>query len=60
MPLLQSHGNEDRIVPFDNGRRLFDAVGSQDKRSVEMPGLGHNDPDSEAYQAELARFLQEL
>ena len=59
-PLLQSHGSEDRLVPFDNGRRLFDAVGSRDKRFVEMPGLGHNDPDSKAYLAELERFLQGL
>ena len=39
-PLLQGHGTEDRLIPFDIGKRLHAAAGSTDKRFVEMVGNG--------------------
>lgn len=51
-PLLQFHGWPDHIVPFNLGKRLFDSCPSKDKRFIESPDLGHNDPwDEECYKA---------
>ena len=44
-PLLVMHGEMDEIVPFDHGRRLFDAA-PQPKRFLPLPRLGHNDDRS--------------
>lgn len=43
-PLLQLHGTTDRLVPLSSARRLFEACPSNDKRFIEVPGMGHNDP----------------
>jgi dipeptidyl aminopeptidase/acylaminoacyl peptidase len=44
-PFLVLHGENDRIVPFDSGQRLYDAVGSADKTlktfSIEEGGAEH-------------------
>jgi hypothetical protein len=42
MPLLVLHGDRDDIVPFAQGRRLFDAA-PQPKRFFAIAGAGHND-----------------
>ena len=42
-PLLQFHGETDRIVPFKLGQRLFDAA-NEPKRLVVIPFGDHNDP----------------
>ena len=42
MPLLILHGTRDRIVPFEQGERLFRAA-SEPKRFFAIPGAGHND-----------------
>ncbi len=50
-PLLVIHGEEDEIVPFGMGRRVFDAAGTAlasppPREFVALPGTGHNDvPD---------------
>lgn len=41
-PLLVLHGERDRVVPIDLGRRLFEAAVSP-KRGVFLPQPGHND-----------------
>jgi fermentation-respiration switch protein FrsA (DUF1100 family) len=41
-PLLLFHGTRDRIVPFDQGRRLFEAA-QEPKRLFPIEGAGHND-----------------
>ncbi len=58
-PLLQSHGTADELVPLELGRRLYDAAPGLAKQFVEMPGVGHNDPDSPEYRELLRRFLNE-
>jgi len=58
-PLLQTHGDADRVIPLDLGRRLFDAA-NQPKRFVEVPGGGHNDPPGRAYLEALDEFLGSL
>ena len=58
-PLLQSHGTGDRLIPYQMGRRLFDAAG-EPKRFVPIPGGDHNDPQTEEYYQALAAFLDGL
>ena len=38
-PTLVVHGDADRMVPIDNGRRLAEAI--PDARLLALPGAGH-------------------
>lgn len=58
-PLLQSHGDSDELIPFEQGKRLFSAAPGP-KRFVTIPNAGHNDPQSEEYRQALDLFLAEL
>ncbi len=58
-PLLQVHGDADRVVPFELGRRLFDAA-NEPKRFVRVAGGDHNDPPTREYLDALSRFLESL
>ena len=58
-PLLQSHGDADRIIPLKLGRQLFEAANSP-KRFVTISGRDHNDPQSEDYYEALDEFLDDL
>jgi pimeloyl-ACP methyl ester carboxylesterase len=40
---LTIHGEEDEIIPFGDGRELYEASGSPLKRLLRIPGAGHND-----------------
>ena len=44
-PLLQLHGDADRLVPLSSAKLLFAACPSQDKQFMTVPGMGHNDPN---------------
>lgn len=57
-PVLVSHGTEDRVVPFEQGRQLFEAAIGP-KRFIEFDGLGHNTPQPPSYYDDLERFLAE-
>ncbi len=59
-PLLQSHGDADRIIPYALGKRLFDTAPSTKKRFVTIPHGDHNDPQSPEYDQALDAFLDEL
>jgi fermentation-respiration switch protein FrsA (DUF1100 family) len=58
-PLLQMHGDADRVIPYDVGRKLFNAA-NEPKQFVSVPGGGHNGPPSRAYLAALDQFLGSL
>lgn len=58
-PLLQSHGDADEIVPWRQGRRLFDAAPGP-KQWVTIRGGGHNDPPSPEFYEALEEFLQRV
>jgi hypothetical protein len=58
-PLLQAHGDADTIIPFEIGRRLFEAAG-EPKELVVIHGGDHNDPRTEQFFAALDRFLDHL
>lgn len=42
-PLLVLAGEDDRVVPFEHSRRLFEASPAAAKRFVAFPGADHND-----------------
>ncbi|HNW36352.1 MAG TPA: alpha/beta hydrolase, partial [Candidatus Ozemobacteraceae bacterium] len=43
-PLLIIHSRDDGVIPFSDGKALFDACPSRMKRMCELRGVGHNDP----------------
>lgn len=57
--LLMSHGTDDRVVPYEQGRELFEAAQAARGEFVEMPGLGHNDMGSPEYFERLYAFLRQ-
>jgi uncharacterized protein len=59
-PLLQSHGTADRIVPFEMGKRLFDAAPSTTKRFYVVEDGDHNGPQPDEYYDALGEFLDSL
>jgi fermentation-respiration switch protein FrsA (DUF1100 family) len=58
-PLLQTHGEADRVIPFTQGCRLF-AAANEPKEFVAVPGGGHNDPPAAVYVQALDRFFSTL
>jgi fermentation-respiration switch protein FrsA (DUF1100 family) len=67
-PVLVFHGHRDPIVPFRQGRKLFDAApaasaSGRPKRFVEFPDAGHNDlraASADLYEHSLREFLEGL
>lgn len=43
LPLLVIHGENDQVLPVENGQQLFDASPVEDKRILRIPQAGHND-----------------
>jgi uncharacterized protein len=58
-PLLQSHGTADRLIPYTQGRQLFDAA-NEPKQFFAIPDGDHNDPQPATYYDMLAAFLDKL
>ncbi len=42
-PTLIIHAEKDHIIPFSDGRELYDASGARDKQLLMIPGANHND-----------------
>lgn len=42
IPALVMHGEYDQIVPLEEGRNLYNTIGSEDKKLVVIPGVDHN------------------
>jgi len=60
-PLLQSHGTADTIVPFAQGKRLFEAAeAAEPKQFLELAGRDHNDPEPLGYYTTLCGFLEQI
>jgi fermentation-respiration switch protein FrsA (DUF1100 family) len=55
-PLLQSHGDADRTIPYSLGVKLFEKA-NEPKKFVTIRGGDHNDPQSDEYFRELNGFL---
>ena len=58
-PLLQSHGDADRVIPYQLGRRLH-AAANGPKQFVVIRGGDHNDPQTDEYYDALVAFLDSL
>jgi hypothetical protein len=61
-PLLVLHGDQDEIVPFSQGRKVFEAA-PEPKEFYVIPGAHHNDTyivGGRAYFAALKRFIESL
>lgn len=43
IPALIIHGERDEIIPAAEGRKLYEVSGSQEKYSLFIPRVGHND-----------------
>jgi len=41
-PLLVIHAEDDHLIPFQNGRELFEASPGRNKRLIPIPGADHN------------------
>jgi uncharacterized protein len=55
-PVLQSHGQHDTLITLAEGRRLFDAIPSQQKKFITFDG-GHNGGMPRSYYDALEEFL---
>jgi polyhydroxybutyrate depolymerase len=58
-PLLQTHGDADKTVPFAMGKKLFDAH-KGNKEFVAIAGGQHNDAYTAGYREKLDRFIGSL
>jgi fermentation-respiration switch protein FrsA (DUF1100 family) len=59
-PLLQVHGTADRVVPFEMGKRLFDAAPSPEKRLIVVDGGDHSSPEPEEFFEAADEFFDSL
>lgn len=62
VPVLIIHGTDDEVIPYELGRKLFDAA-NEPKAFYSMPGATHNDPflvGGEAYYRTIRRFIERL
>jgi len=58
-PLLCSHGDEDEVIPFELGQKLFEAAPGP-KHFVTIPGGTHNSEMTKEYRIEFERFINKL
>ncbi len=58
-PLLQSHGNRDRTIPFSSGVKLFRAA-NEPKRFVTIANADHDNWLTDAYLKELDDFIMRV
>ena len=57
-PLLVIHGTQDRVVPIDSGKALFDAA-LQPKEMAVLTGAGHSDVYAHGAMQVLRRFIDQ-
>lgn len=60
MPLFQSHGNADTLIPCDLGHTLHDCCPSEKKEFFEVDGMGHWDPLPTDYWVKLKAFVNDV
>ena len=58
-PILQSHGTDDRLIPCELGKRLYEAA-NPPKQFFDVHGCGHNDAEPREYYEALGEFLNSL
>ncbi|HVX10967.1 MAG TPA: alpha/beta hydrolase [Pirellulales bacterium] len=58
-PFLICHGDTDEVIPYELGRKLFDAA-NEPKRFVALAGITHNEPLPEEWDDAVDKFLDGL
>jgi len=61
IPVLVIHGEEDALVPLEQGRSLYEALGAEKKDLVVIQGAGHNDiffTDRRLYLEAVSKFVE--
>lgn len=59
-PYYGSHGMKDTLIPFEQGRRLYENVASERKIFQPIEEADHNDQPSREYYENLAKFLDSI
>ena len=59
-PLLMCHGDQDEVVPYRLGRKLYDAAVNAEKQWLEFPDGTHNDPLGESFYQAIDQFIDSL
>jgi fermentation-respiration switch protein FrsA (DUF1100 family) len=59
-PLFQSHGTADEVVPFEMGKKLFDAATTANKTFFVVEEGSHNAPHGDDYYEALGEFFDSL
>jgi hypothetical protein len=63
MPTLIIHAEYDRIIPFTEGKELYEASGAADKNFLKIPGADHNDVflvGMKAYLDAIGKFMERV
>ena len=61
IPTLVLHGDSDELIPFSQGRRIFEALKVKEKTMAVIKGGGHNDLSQfPEYHRAVKNFLDEL
>ncbi len=63
LPLLVIHGENDTLLPVENGQRIYDASPSTNKKILRIPHAGHNDilfVGMQRYFKAMSDFVQEV
>jgi pimeloyl-ACP methyl ester carboxylesterase len=58
MPLFQSHGDQDELIPIALAKKLFANSPVDEKQFFEVEGMGHFDHLPERYWGELRSFVE--
>lgn len=58
VPLMQIHGDRDRIIPIKLGQKLHAASPAGKKKFVVAEGLGHNNLPLEKFRSNILEFLR--
>ena len=60
-PTLLMHGDADRLVSYENSRRMYEALkaAGNDVRLITVPGQGHGFFDGEDYYGQIFQFLED-
>lgn len=62
LPLLVIHGEQDMIIPVEQGQALYEAAPSEKKTLLTVPGAGHNNllyVATQRYFSAIATFIRE-
>ncbi|MEM6473247.1 MAG: alpha/beta hydrolase [Planctomycetota bacterium] len=57
-PVVQVHGKSDRVVPFENGKRLHQMIDTPNKHLITLEAFGHLDPMPTAVLDEMIEWLE--